>query len=307
MGHSAQQLIERYKYVDGEYFGERKHWLQDDYVKFIDFAQQKMEGSAEGIVGIISNHSWIDNPTFRGLRKSLLNTFQRIYVIDLHGSAKKQERAPDGSRDENVFDIQQGVAITLLIKRKDLPSNVESANVFGLRLTKYAYLAKTTLLEMDWINVKPQPPSYVFVRQKNRELWHDYSSFYPLQKIMPINGVGIVTARDNLTIHFTEDSLRNTVTEFVSMGIQEARIQFELGADAQSWRVERAQNDVKEHGVRDELLVRIYYRPFDLRWTYYSGKSSGFLARPVNKVMKHLIGVSNIGLTVTRQVKTGNV
>jgi hypothetical protein len=94
--------------------GERNpKWLNDDYVKFIRFAQLKMDKVDEGIVGIITNHSWLDNPTFRGMRQSLMRSFEQIYVLDLHGNAKKKERAPDGSKDENVFDIEQGVAISL--------------------------------------------------------------------------------------------------------------------------------------------------------------------------------------------------
>ena len=94
-------------------------WLNDDYVKFIRFAQMKMDAVNEGIVGIITNHSWLDNPTFRGMRQSLMRSFDQIYVLDLHGNAKKKERSPDGSDDQNVFDIEQGVAISLLVKEKE--------------------------------------------------------------------------------------------------------------------------------------------------------------------------------------------
>ncbi len=97
--------------------GEKKVWLQDDYVKFIRFAQWRIEKNGYGIVGMITNHSWLDNPTFRGMREKLLKAFDKIYVLDLHGNVKKEERAPDGSKDENVFDIQQGVAISLMVKK----------------------------------------------------------------------------------------------------------------------------------------------------------------------------------------------
>ena len=110
-------MIEDYKKVDGLPLGEKNpKWLQDDYVKFIRFAQWKMEQVPEGIVAIITNHSFLDNPTFRGMRRSLMQTFNRIYVLDLHGNTKKKERTPDGSKDENVFDIEQGVAISIFVK-----------------------------------------------------------------------------------------------------------------------------------------------------------------------------------------------
>jgi len=117
MGDWITGLIEDYKYVDGHHFGEKKHWLQDDYVKFLRFAQWKIEQAGRGIVGMITNHSWLDNPTFRGMRQSLLRTFDDIYVLDLHGSSLKRETCPDGSKDENVFDIRQGVAISFLVKK----------------------------------------------------------------------------------------------------------------------------------------------------------------------------------------------
>ena len=112
-------LINTYKTVDGKPLGEKNpKWLQDDYVKFIRFAQWKMEQVEEGIVGIITNHSFLDNPTFRGMRQSLMQTFNRIYVLDLHGNRKKKESTPEGGKDENVFDIEQGVAISLLVKKE---------------------------------------------------------------------------------------------------------------------------------------------------------------------------------------------
>ena len=117
--------------------GERNpKWLNDDYVKFIRFAQLKMDAVEEGIVGVITNHSWLDNPTFRGMRQSLMRSFEQIYVLDLHGNAKKKEHAPDGSKDENVFDIEQGVAISLFVKKDGLERGVWRADLWGKRLDK---------------------------------------------------------------------------------------------------------------------------------------------------------------------------
>ncbi|HSN76450.1 MAG TPA: DNA methyltransferase, partial [Anaerolineae bacterium] len=107
-----------YYQVDGQPLGERNpKWLQDDYVKFIRWAQWRIERTGVGILAFITNHSYLDNPTFRGMRRSLMQTFSEIYLLDLHGNAKKREVAPDGGKDENVFDIQQGVAIGLFVKQ----------------------------------------------------------------------------------------------------------------------------------------------------------------------------------------------
>ncbi|GAG32152.1 unnamed protein product, partial [marine sediment metagenome] len=126
---------------DGKPLGEKKLWLQDDYVKFIRFAQYRIERTGYGVLGFITNHGYLDNPTFRGMRQSLMHTFDDIYVLDLHGNAKKKETAPDGSKDENVFDIMQGVAVGLFIKRKNgpikKPAKVSHAEVWGTRELKY--------------------------------------------------------------------------------------------------------------------------------------------------------------------------
>ena len=139
-GHSLNKgkwitgLIDSYKQVDGQPLGEKNpKWLQDDYVKFIRFAQWKMDQVEEGIVGIITNHSFLDNPTFRGMRQSLMQTFNRIYVLDLHGNTKKKETAPDGGKDENVFDIEQGVCISLLVRKPGLEQKIFHADLWGKR------------------------------------------------------------------------------------------------------------------------------------------------------------------------------
>src|SRR5690606_13489501 len=151
--------IETYKYVDGEHFKERKHWLQDDYVKFIRFSQWKIDEAGEGVLGFITNHSYLDNPTFRGMRQSLMNSFDEIYILDLHGNSLKKEKASDGSKDENVFDIQQGVAVAFFIKHKKAKSKaIVHHEVYGLRETKYDWLNKHNIKNVKWNNLEPQTP-----------------------------------------------------------------------------------------------------------------------------------------------------
>ncbi|MGO9681601.1 MAG: N-6 DNA methylase, partial [Beijerinckiaceae bacterium] len=165
MGSAAQSLIEKYKFIDGTHFGERKHWLHDDYVKFIAFAQKKMDETQEGVVGIISNHSWLDNATFRGMRRSLMLSFHTIFVIDLHGNAKKKENSPDGTKDENVFDIEQGVAISFFIKNKNSDPGVFHAELWGTRQGKYVATARGTLASQSWRKLEPESPNWLFVPQ----------------------------------------------------------------------------------------------------------------------------------------------
>jgi predicted helicase len=144
-------------------------WLNDDYVKFIRFAQMKMDAVNDGVVGIITNHSWLDNPTFRGMRQSLMRSFEQIYVLDLHGNAKKKERAPDGSKDENVFDIEQGVAISLFVKRAGLERGVWRGDFWGKRLKKYQAVAEATLHEVGLSKLEPTGRDLLFLVQDSGE------------------------------------------------------------------------------------------------------------------------------------------
>ena len=147
-GQWITEKIEDYKYVDGKHFGERKHWLQDDYVKFIRLAEDYVERNGEGVLGFITNHGYLENPTFRGMRWHLLNTFDKLYVLDLHGNSNKKETAPDGSKDENVFDIQQGVATIIAVKKKGSKeglAQVFQSDLFGKRNDKYEMLDQATL------------------------------------------------------------------------------------------------------------------------------------------------------------------
>lgn len=152
-----------YYEVDGKPLGEKKLWLQDDYVKFLRFAQWKIHKAGFGIVAMITNHSYLDNPTFRGMRQSLLNTFNDIYILDLHGNGLKKEKCPDGSKDENVFDIRQGTAIALFIKQKNKQGcNIYHADQYGLRKEKYDWLKTKPFLPKNYNKIKPESPWYFF-------------------------------------------------------------------------------------------------------------------------------------------------
>ncbi len=128
--------------MDGKPLGERKHWLNDDYVKFIRFGQWRVQQTGRGVLAFVTNHGYLDNPTFRGMRQSLMQTFTDIYLVDLHGNANKKEQTPEGGKDENVFDIRQGVSIGIFVKEpgKDGPAKVHHTDLWGLREGKYQHL-----------------------------------------------------------------------------------------------------------------------------------------------------------------------
>ena len=308
-GHSLNHgawiggLIGDYKRVDGAPLGERNSkWLQDDYVKFIRFAQWKIEQEKRGVVAIVTNHAFLDNPTFRGMRQSLLSTFDRLYFLDLHGNSKKRERAPDGCKDENIFDIQQGVAISILVKNPNAKEKgVFHADFWGTRESKYESCLASTIDSVRWRKIAPNKPQYLFI-PRDKAAAAAYEKFPRVSEIFRTNSAGIVTARDKLTIGFEEYSLRKRIREFAALPPETARVKFGLGPDAHDWKVALAQADLLETGLDNKRICEIAYRPFDARFTYYTGKSSGFHCRPRNAVMRHMLDGDNIGLVSVRQV-----
>ena len=310
-GHSKNtgkwitELIDTYKKVNGKPLGEKNSkWLQDDYVKFIRFAQWKMEQVEEGVVGLITNHSFLDNPTFRGMRHSLMQTFPQIYVLDLHGNTRKKERTLEGGKDENVFDIEQGVAISLLVKKKGLSPAVYHADLWGNRQGKYRALLEIEKDAVEWTEPHPSSPFYLFIPQ-DEALREEYEQGWRVTEIFPVNSVGITTARDRLTIQHSEDAIWKTVQDFAALPVEEARQKYELGSDARDWKIALAQRDLEDSGLSQDHIVPIAYRPFDTRHTYYTGHSRGFHCRPRGKVMYHMLAGENLGLCASRGKETG--
>ncbi|MCB5272209.1 MAG: N-6 DNA methylase [Candidatus Cloacimonetes bacterium] len=294
-----------YYTIDSSPLGERNpKWLQDDYVKFLRFAQWKIHKAGRGIVGMITNHGYLDNPTFRGMRQSLMNTFDEIYVLDLHGNSLKKEKAPDGGKDDNVFDIQQGTAIVLMIKSgKEEVHKVAHHELFGLRTEKYDWLEANDFKIDTYEELNPSSPFYLFHPEATGN--EHYLEWTSLPEIFPVNSVGIVTARDALTIQDSENQVRKTVHHFASLEAETARTTYRLGKDAQDWKVDFAQRDLNDSDLSDDRIKPILYRPFDTRYTYYTGINRGFHCRPRNAVMKHMLE-DNVGISTVRQVKSSD-
>lgn len=306
-----QTTTGNYFKVDGQPLGERNpKWLNDDYVKFIRFAQWRIDQTGEGVLGFVTNHSYLDSPTFRGMRQSLMATFDEIHVLDLHGNAKRKEHTPDGGKDENVFDIQQGVAIGLFVKYakgNKQPAQVFHADLWGEREAgphggKYGWLAANDVATTRWAELSPKSPFYLFV-PRNEALAEEYESGWKLTGIFPVHSVGLVTARDGLAIQWTSEDMRKTAADFVSRGVEEARNAYGLGGDVRDWKVSWAQEDVRSHPDSDKYVKPVLYRPFDTRFTYYTGESRGFICMPRPKVMRHMMAGPNLGLATTRSTE----
>lgn len=311
-GRDGKEKTSNYFEVDGQPLGEKNpKWVNNDYVKFIRFAQWRIEQTGEGILAFITDHSYLDSPTFRGMRQSLMATFDEIYLLDLHGNAKKKEHAPDGSKDENVFDIQQGVVVGLFVKHAKATSNsagrVCHADLWGEREAgshgcKYGWLAANDIASTRWAELSPKSSFYLFV-PRNEALAEEYEAGWKLTDVFPAHSVGIVTARDGLAIRWTEDDMRRTALDFAARGIEEARNVYGLGRDSQDWKVPWAQKDVRLHPDSDKHVKPVLYRPFDTRFTYYTGESGGFICRPRPKVMRHMLAGENLALLIPKQHK----
>ena len=299
------ELIENYKQVDGEPLDETNlKALQADYVKFIRWAQWRIDKNGEGVIGYIVNNSFLDGPTSRGMRQSLLNSFNAIYLLNLHGSSRRTEAVPTAQRDENVFDIIQGVSILLCVKEHNNPSpaKVYYTDMYGSREEKYNTLSKTDVQTTAWNELQPTSPYYLFVPQAT-DYSAEYETGWEITDILQTSSIGIVTARDKLTIHWTAEDVRETVSDFVSLSVDEARKKYNLRKDTQDWKVHLAQADLRNNPDSVKHIAPIHYRPFDIRWTYYTGESRGFHCRPRPENMPHL-RKGNLALCVCRVVKS---
>ena len=295
----ANSLVERYKVEPGgtQKLQERKHWLNDDYVKFIAFAESMIEKNGEGIMGLITNHGYIDNPTFRGMRWHLAKTFDKIYVLDLHGNTKKNEVSPDGSKDENVFDIQQGVAIIIGIKtgkKKDNQlSTVYHADLFGKRFSKFAELANNP----KWTEVDLDKKMLYFVG-KNMLGREEYDKGFSVVELFPKNTTGIVTGIDKLSIFYTKDELEKITKSILNS--DDPYTEFNI-KDGRKYKKEERLQELRN--ASENQPERIFYRPFDIRYIYYTEKSECWINSPRSDVMKHFVDRENVGLMLCRQQK----
>jgi len=283
-----------YYNVDGQPLGEKKLWLQDDYVKFLRFAQWKIQTSGYGIVGMITNHSYLDNPTFRGMRQSLMKTFDKIYILDLHGNSLKKETTPSGGKDENVFDIRQGVAIALFIKNKKTKEpKVFHLDKYGLREEKYDWLDNTDFNEKNYHEIVPASPWYFFIPRNTSHI-QKYLEWKKITEIFPVKNVGIVTARDKFAIDFDQNILRNRIRQFRDLKVDNILIKeaFKL-KDTSTFKLDKFRKELaKDDNWRDYFKL-ITYRPFDVRYIYYS---KWVIERPIYGTMRHMMLRENLGL-----------
>ncbi len=296
-GEWITKLVGDYKVEPGgkEKLQEKKTWLNDDYVKFIRLAENYIENKGEGVIGYITNRSFIENPTFRGMRWHLLKTFDKIYVLDLHGDTK--EGIPD---DENVFDIQQGVSITLFVKTKKKADSelgrIYHAEITGSREHKYKHLLNIKWEQSLYDELSPNEPYYFFV-PKNEEGKDEYDKGFALNDLFINKSSGSASANDTLNISYTEEEQRRKIADLINLPEQDWRQKCGRSKDSRDWTYNTAKADAMKH--QDEIHT-IAYRPFDTRYTCYSGVSRGLYASPQAAILNQLKEKDNVAFCMVK-------
>ena len=276
--------------------------LSDDYIKFIRFGENLIEKNGEGILAFITNNSFIDGIIHRKMREHLLGTFDKIYILDLHGSTKRLEKSEDGEKDENVFDIQQGVSINFFIKRKNPPKNnvdFYKFDLYGKRSSKFEFLTSKGLNDIDWKKFLPGSPNFFFypVNELQQEL---YQSFIPINKLFSELGAGVQTKRDDLFVDFDRGALENRIRRLLAGEFSEQELQDYKIKNSSSYRLlER----IERASYNPAFLERINYRALDDRFIYYD---PNLLGRAFYKTMRHMLADNNLALVVCRQQSTFN-
>ncbi len=299
----ANSLVNKYKIEPGgkQKLQERKHWLNDDYVKFIALAEDLIEKNGEGIVGFITNHGYLDNPTFRGMRWHLMQTFDLIYALDLHGNSKKKEIAPDGGKDENVFNIQQGVSIILAVKnrekkKKGILAKVYRSDVWGTKAQKFKKLDEISIDNITWKLLDSRMPGLVFAEEGSDELEKEYAKGFSISELFIKSSTGIVTMGDGFIVSDSKEVLENRIQTFLAENVTEdvLKKEYDLGKNYANWIISN-KSKIK---FSENNIVKMSYRPFDDRFTYFD---RNLVWRLREDSMKNLLFSDNVGLIFSRQ------
>ncbi len=293
-GEWIQDKLEDYK----KGLNEKKINIDDDYIKFIRFAQYMVDKNGEGIVAYISNNSFIDGVTHRKMRESLLKSFDSIYILDLHGNARKREMSPDGSRDQNVFDIMQGVSINIFIKKKVKKENefgkVFHYDLFGDREFKYESLNSDIFENMKWNELKYSEPYYFFVPKDFKNV-SGYEQGFKIVDLFKKYSAGIKTKVDNVAIDFDKEYLSKRVQDIIEnkYTLKDMISKFDLSQKT-TWEYNKV---LEINNFIESNIVKYDYRPLDIRFTYFDKK---FLSRSRSEVMDNFFHKENIGLENSR-------
>ena len=302
-----RNLVEKYKYVNGVKIKEKgalqfEKIINDDYVKFISLAENFIIKNKEGIVAYINNHNFLDSPELRGIRWNLASTFDKIFIIDLHGNAKKKEVSPDGSADTNVFLIQQGVSINIFIKspqkKKEELAKVYFSEVWGSRDKKFDFLNNNDLSSISFEEVKLTGDNYIFI-PRDSTLLNDFNNLINLKKLFIKDSTGIITARDNMVIDYEKNPIKERVELFSKSDKENLALCNSLNISLKKgWDITKARERVKSIVDLDKSISKILYRPFDSRFIFYDESLVWTTARPI---MNNFLNNDNYGLLIGKK------
>ncbi|HAP14967.1 MAG TPA: DNA methyltransferase, partial [Lactococcus sp.] len=289
-GEWILNLLSSYK----EGLNEKKLNLDDDYIKFIRFGEYVVAKAGMGVLAYISNNSFLDGVTHRQMRKELLDVFDTIYILDLHGSSKRHETTPDGGKDENVFDIQQGVSINIFVKtsKRTGEAKVFHADLYGTRSEKYSFLSRERLETISWTLLNPTVP-YRFFAPIDLSAKTEYESGFSLTDLFDVNNSGIKTDRDSLFIDMDRDRQMDKSKILLSGKMTDEFIQQFRVENSSSYKLTEK---IQGKQFDPKFLQQIIYRPFDYQWIYYDPT---IISRPGYQTMKHML-YPNWGLYVKR-------
>jgi len=334
----AGQIIQRFFQVRGEPLGEKNSkWLNNDYVKFIALAMRYIERSGSGVIGYINSNTWLDRPTFRGVRTSLFDSFPILRIVDLHGNIGKREIAADGTHDEGVFAIEEGTNIIIACK-KTADLDIRQIDLLGKTDDgagggKFYWLSRSGLAQVNR-RIHPLAPIFSLVPVKGSSesgnpVQSEFYRFDSIPSIYKVNSAGIVTSNDDLCVQFSFDEMAKIAESFLEMnlvpllkereeqgGAEKWKLEVEANPvkvslrkkkESRDWQAEYAQNDLRSQRSWKDCIVPIDYRPFDRRFTIYTGNSRGFLCMPRPEVMKHLIKSGNMALVSARSNQSASM
>lgn len=299
-------LIEEYK----RGLNEKKLDLNREEWKFLRYAHHRVEQQPIGAIGFVINRSFLDGVTSRRMRESLGSSFSYRLIVDLNGDVKGRTVLSEHGKDENIFEIEQGVCAAILGRTDpEGKPRLRYLSLAGPAEYKYEWLRDTTLdaAEADALEGVPKQPYFLWTKNEATVTTEFYDMWPKISEVFQVYSSGIQTKRDKLSIHFTRAELLETVKRFASLGVDEARREFAIGKDGRDWTVANAQADLLNAECSPSHAVQILYRPFDVRWTFYTGKTKGFLGYPRREVMQHFVGRENIGLISNRQVVSTKV
>jgi predicted helicase len=317
---SLEDFHNRYKPQDEKNFKN----ICDDYIKFIAFAHQKIALAKQGVVGVVVNNSFLKGLTHRTMRNSLMADFEKIYIIDLHGNARIKETSPTGGLDQNVFNIMQGVCILLLVKNSQIAQKgVFLLDLYGKRAEKLAILPQINLKQLPKLEIASFNLAFrgtkwgksrfiddlsFFSTTTKQDAMLEYGNFWGITDIFVECGSGVQTERDDITISFKKEDCQAVVDDFKNLAEQQIRNKYlynkktnKYHEDSRDWQVMKAKKDI-QNNYNKNLYQKINYRPFDERYTFYTGTAKGFLGTPGFNIMQHMLSGENIGLMFSRQV-----